>query len=99
LASHRVWVIDPLDGTREYHEVSRSDWAVHVALVVDGVPVAGAVALPARGLTLGTRSVPVPLPPMPSRLRLVVSLTRPASSARAIAAALDAELVPMGSAG
>lgn len=99
LASRRVWVVDPLDGTREYHEVSRSDWAVHVALVVDGVPLAGAVALPARGLTLGTRDAPVSLPPMPSRVRLVVSRTRPASSAEAIAAALNADVVPMGSAG
>ncbi|MCA1780904.1 MAG: hypothetical protein LC679_01670 [Intrasporangiaceae bacterium] len=99
IAPRRVWVIDPLDGTRESHDLARSDWAVHVALVVDGVPVAGAVALPARGLTLATRPAPGPLPPLPSKIRLVVSRTRPASSAGAIAAALDADLDPMGSAG
>ncbi|MFN2320838.1 MAG: inositol monophosphatase family protein [Dermatophilaceae bacterium] len=75
LASRRVWVIDPLDGTRESHDLARSDWAVHVALVVDGVPVAGAVALPGRGLTLATHPAPGPLPPLPSRVRLVVSRT------------------------
>src|SRR3989442_366527 len=50
----RAWIIDPLDGTREFSEPPRTDWAVHVALAVDGIAVAGAVALPARGLTLGT---------------------------------------------
>ena len=53
LAAPRVWIIDPLDGTREYGE-GREDWAVHVALVEDGVPTAGAVALPALGLVLST---------------------------------------------
>src|SRR5690606_15156289 len=47
LSAERVWIIDPLDGTREFSEPPRTDWAVHVALVVDGTPVAGAVALPA----------------------------------------------------
>lgn len=44
----RVWIVDPLDGTREFGEPDRSDWAVHVALVEDGQPTAGAVALPAH---------------------------------------------------
>ena len=47
LDADRVWIIDPLDGTREFSEVPRIDWAVHVALVEDGQPTAGAVALPA----------------------------------------------------
>jgi len=55
LDKSRVWIVDPLDGTREYSE-SRSDWAVHVALTVDGVPAAGAVALPGLGLTLSSDS-------------------------------------------
>ena len=38
--SGRVWIVDPLDGTREYSE-GREDWAVHVALAVDGEPVVG----------------------------------------------------------
>ncbi|MDP9387136.1 MAG: 3'(2'),5'-bisphosphate nucleotidase CysQ, partial [Actinomycetota bacterium] len=55
----RAWVVDPLDGTREFSEAGRVDWAVHVALVVDGIPAAGAVALPARGITLTTESPPI----------------------------------------
>ncbi len=54
LAAERVWIIDPVDGTREFSEPGRTDWAVHVALAIDGVAVAGAVALPARGITLAT---------------------------------------------
>ncbi|MGH9234370.1 MAG: inositol monophosphatase family protein, partial [Acidimicrobiales bacterium] len=62
LEASRVWIVDPLDGTREYGEVPREDWAVHVALVIEGVPAAAAVALPARGLTLATRPAPPPPP-------------------------------------
>lgn len=97
LSSQRVWIVDPLDGTREYSE-GRDDWAVHVALVEDGVPVAGAVALPAQGAVFGT-SNPPPLPPAPRRLRVVVSRSRPPHEAGLVAAALHAELVAMGSAG
>ena len=53
LSKSRVWIIDPVDGTREYSE-GRSDWAVHVALAIDGAPVIGAVALPALDLVLRT---------------------------------------------
>ncbi len=98
LTAARVWIVDPLDGTREYRE-GRDDWAVHVALVVDRQPVAGAVALPALGSVLSTGS-PLPvLPPINGRIRIVVSRTRPPDVAEALAAALGAELVPMGSAG
>ena len=97
LDAARVWIIDPLDGTREYGE-SRDDWAVHVALVEDGVPTAGAVSLPGLGLTFDTR-VPATLPPAPDRLRVVVSRTRPPAQALQIAEELDADLVEMGSAG
>ena len=62
LAAERVWIVDPLDGTREYGEVPRTDWAVHVALVIGGVPAAGAVALPARDVTLASPAAP-PAPP------------------------------------
>ncbi len=97
LEKSRVWIIDPVDGTREFGE-ARTDWAVHVAMAVDGVPTVGAVALP--GLDLVIRSdKPMPVPPAPERLRMVVSRTRPAAEAVAVAEALDAELVPMGSAG
>jgi len=97
LAKSRVWIVDPVDGTREYGE-ERADWAVHVALAVDGVPALGAVALP--GLDLVLRSdEPLSVPPAPERLRMVVSRTRPAAEALSVAEALGAELVPMGSAG
>ncbi|WP_274378982.1 3'(2'),5'-bisphosphate nucleotidase CysQ [Sphingomonas cavernae] len=93
----RVWVIDPLDGTREYGE-GRNDWAVHVALAVEGRPVVGAVALPGLGLTLASDKPPA-LQPEARPLRMLVSRTRPAAEAVAVAEALGAELVPMGSAG
>lgn len=93
----RVWIVDPLDGTREYSE-GRDDWAVHVALAVDGVAVAGAVALPALGLTLCSEK-PHILAPANDPLKIVVSRTRPAAQAVALAEKLGAELLPMGSAG
>jgi len=99
LAAARVWIVDPLDGTREFSEPPRADWAVHVALVIGGVPVAGAVALPAQNITLGT-SPAAPMPPdPPARPRVIVSRTRPPAIALAVAEALGAELVEMGSAG
>jgi len=98
LTNPRVWIIDPLDGTREFSEVDRADWAVHVALVEQGELVAGAVALPAQGVTLSTTEPPPPAPAR-DRIGLLVSRTRPTEHAAALAAALDADLVPMGSAG
>ncbi len=97
LSASRVWIIDPLDGTREYGE-GRADWAVHVALWVDGELAAGAVAIPAEGLTLDTAS-PLPRPKPADRIRLAVSRSRPPAFVAALAERLDAELVPMGSAG
>ncbi len=97
LKSTRVWIIDPVDGTREYGE-ERTDWAVHVALAVDGVPVLGAVALPGAGQVLRSDQ-PGLVPPAPERLRMVVSRTRPAAEAVAVAERLGADLIPMGSAG
>jgi 3'(2'), 5'-bisphosphate nucleotidase len=99
LQAERVWIVDPLDGTREYSEPPRADWAVHVALVIGGLPVAGAVALPAQRLTLAT--VPAPPPPVapPARPRIIVSRTRPPAVATYLAVQLNGELVEMGSAG
>ena len=95
----RVWIVDPVDGTREYGE-ARADWAVHVGLAIDGQPSIGAVALPGLDGGMVLRSdQPRPLPAAPDRLRIVVSRTRPAREAVAVAEQLDAELVPMGSAG
>ncbi|QGP81296.1 3'(2'),5'-bisphosphate nucleotidase CysQ [Sphingobium sp. CAP-1] len=99
LAKSRVWIVDPVDGTREYGE-ARSDWAVHVGLAINGQASIGAVALP--GLDGGTvlrSDQPRAVPPAPGKLRMVVSRTRPAAEAVAVADALGAELVPMGSAG
>lgn len=97
LQQQRVWIVDPVDGTREYGE-GRVDWAVHVALVVDGVATLGAVALPGAGLVMRSDQ-PVSLPRAGTPLRMVVSRTRPAKEAVAVAQKLGAELVPMGSAG
>ncbi|MDP8977555.1 MAG: 3'(2'),5'-bisphosphate nucleotidase CysQ [Actinomycetota bacterium] len=98
LSVQRVWIVDPLDGTREFAEQGRTDWAVHVALVQDGQVRAGAVALPARNLVLSTWDPPKLAAPV-ARPRLVVSRTRPPAVTETLRAALDAELVPMGSAG
>jgi 3'(2'), 5'-bisphosphate nucleotidase len=101
LTMQRVWIIDPLDGTREYGEVAedRSDWAVHVALTEGGRPTACAVALPALNMTLSTASS-CPLGDAPAgRIKILVSRTRAPEIAHKVAAALDADLVPMGSAG
>jgi 3'(2'), 5'-bisphosphate nucleotidase len=97
LRAARVWIIDPLDGTREYGE-GRADWAVHVALVEDGTPTVGAVALPAEGIVLSTAEVPE-VPAAGDPLRVVVSRSRPPEAATRIASSLRAELVEMGSAG
>ena len=96
LAAERVWIVDPLDGTREYGE-GRTDWAVHIALSIAGKPAIGAVALPGVGQVF--LSEPQDLPALPQKLRVLVSRTRPAKEALAVAEALNAELVPMGSAG
>lgn len=97
LSKSRVWIVDPVDGTREYGE-ARTDWAVHVGLSIDGAPALGAVALP--GLDLVLRSdKPGPAPERADKLRMVVSRTRPAKEAVQVAEALGAELLSMGSAG
>jgi 3'(2'), 5'-bisphosphate nucleotidase len=99
LTADRVWIVDPVDGTREFSELDRDDWAVHVALWQSGDLVAGAVALPAQALTLSTAHPP-PLPPVyDGPVRLVVSRTRPPALIAPLTAALGAELVAMGSAG
>ncbi|MGY2701868.1 3'(2'),5'-bisphosphate nucleotidase CysQ [Nocardioides sp. HB32] len=99
LTSSRVWIVDPLDGTREFSEVPRDDWAVHVALWQDGDLVAGAVAQPVLGETFNTGTPPVVPPSTSDRPRIAVSRSRPPAFVHALAEDLDAELVPMGSAG
>ncbi len=95
----RVWIVDPLDGTREYGEGDRDDWAVHVALSTRGDANVGAVALPAQGVVFATSPQPSLTPRPEGPPRLVVSRTRPPAITAALETALCAELVPMGSAG
>jgi len=98
LGADRVWIVDPLDGTREFSEDGRADWAVHVALWCDGDLTAGAVALPAEGRTLATPAVRT-VSNHTGAPRIVVSRTRPPAVALAVRDALSGELVEMGSAG
>jgi 3'(2'), 5'-bisphosphate nucleotidase len=95
----RLWIVDPLDGTREFRERGRSDWAVHVALSVGGAPLVGAVALPALDMVLSTGEPPGLTPPTGEPPRLVVSRSRPPEVAYDVAEALGAAMIPMGSAG
>jgi 3'(2'), 5'-bisphosphate nucleotidase len=99
LSADRVWIVDPLDGTREYGDRDRHDWAVHVALWSAGELTAAAVALPALGEVLVTDPEPEVPAPDPGPLRLAVSRSRPPAVADAVAAALGARVVPLGSAG
>src|SRR5947208_4880884 len=99
LEAARVWIVDPLDGTREFGEEGRTDWAVHVALAVDGQIEAAAVALPARALTLNASPAATVAPPYGGPPRLVVSRTRPPAIAELLAERLGGELVALGSAG
>jgi 3'(2'), 5'-bisphosphate nucleotidase len=99
LRARRVWIVDPLDGTREFSEPPRDDWAVHVALWSDGDLVAGAVAQPGLGRTFSTGAPPVVPPMTVRRPRIAVSRTRPPAFVEALADHLGADLVAMGSAG
>jgi 3'(2'), 5'-bisphosphate nucleotidase len=101
LRARRVWIVDPLDGTREFGEPGRTDWAVHIALWEQGELAAGAVALPAQDRVLSTADPPPPPPPpRPGRtLRFVVSRSRPPEFTTRLARRTGAEMVPLGSAG
>ena len=98
LEHERVWIVDPLDGTREFSIPGRTDWAVHVALVADATAVAAAVSLPAQGITLATEPAPPP-PPAAAQPRVVTSRSRPGRLARRIADDIGGTIVQMGSAG
>jgi len=100
LTSDRVWIVDPLDGTNEFGDVPRTDWAVHVALWDQGAGlIAGAVALPAQGLVLSTAGGHPAPQDLASPVRIVVSRSRPPSWAAGVAERIGADLVPLGSAG
>jgi len=104
LDADRVWIVDPLDGTREFGEDSRTDWAVHVALwersAGDGGGLtAGAVALPARRMTLSTDGRFPSLPPCGDPPRIAVSRSRAPQFVGDLADAVGAVPTPIGSAG
>ena len=100
LSADRVWVVDPLDGTNEFGQPGRSDWAVHIALAVRGEPLVGAVALPAIGVVYGTGDPPPYPPPIEGRrLRVITSRSRSSHAAAVVAHSLDADIVTLGSAG
>ena len=99
LSAERVWIVDPLDGTREYGDPARHDWAVHVALWSAGDLTAAAVALPGLGEVFVTDPAPAVPRASGGRVRVAVSRSRPPAEADVVAAALGAELVPLGSAG
>jgi 3'(2'), 5'-bisphosphate nucleotidase len=100
LSADRVWVVDPLDGTNEFGQPGRSDWAVHIALAVRGEPAVGAVALPALGVVYGTGDPPpYPPPHHDRRLRVITSRSRSSHAAAVVAHTLDADIVTLGSAG
>jgi 3'(2'), 5'-bisphosphate nucleotidase len=96
--SRRVWIVDPLDGTREFAELGRTDWAVHIALAIDGDPKVGVVALPGQDRVVldGPRAGPRPHALCP---RIVVSRTRPPREAEWVRDELGGALHPLGSAG
>ncbi len=100
LAADRVWIVDPLDGTNEFGEPGRSDWAVHVALVSgDGRLLAGAVSLPAHSIVLSTDPAPL-LPALDrDRPRVITSRWHTPYVAMLIGEALGADVVRLGSAG
>jgi 3'(2'), 5'-bisphosphate nucleotidase len=103
LRASRVWIVDPLDGTREFSEPPRDDWAVHVALWEASGPggelTAGAVAQPALGVTFSTNDPPQVPERTTRRPRIAVSRTRPPAFVQRLAEEIGADLVPMGSAG
>ena len=99
LNASRVWIIDPLDGTREFSEPPRDDWAVHVALWQDGELTVGAVAQPGIETTFDTGHPPIVPPRSVERPRIAVSRTRPPAFVEGLAEEMGADLVPMGSAG
>ncbi len=100
LQRSRVWIVDPLDGTREFSEPgNRTDWAVHVALCIDGAPAASAVALPALKELWRSDQPVAPATRYDGKPRIVVSRTRPPALAEALARQLDGPLLRIGSAG
>jgi 3'-phosphoadenosine 5'-phosphosulfate (PAPS) 3'-phosphatase len=98
LGADRVWIVDPLDGTREYAEPDRTDWAVHVAPWSGGRLAAGAVSLPAVGSVFSTWR-PAPACAAPDPPVVLISRSRPPAVLADLLAQWPATPRPMGSAG
>lgn len=111
LKADRVWIVDPLDGTREFTTPGRDDWAVHIALWQrHGADGAGAitdaaVSLPAydnrSNVVFRTDTVAQNVLPTetPQPIRVAVSASRMPAVVRLIREVLPVETVLMGSAG
>jgi 3'(2'), 5'-bisphosphate nucleotidase len=101
----RVWIVDPVDGTREFSWPGRTDWAVHVALWQrnDGPHGGGitdaAVALPARGEVYRTDTVTPPPPRREGPIRITASASRPPAVLWRLRDRMDIQMVRIGSAG
>ncbi|AWB82332.1 3'(2'),5'-bisphosphate nucleotidase CysQ [Corynebacterium yudongzhengii] len=96
LSKDRVWIIDPLDGTKEF-ATGRQDWAVHIALVENGRPTHAAVGLPDLGVVFSSsdaRHVEGPF-----ARKIIASRNRPPKVANHIAEKLGFTSEGFGSAG
>lgn len=98
VASSRAWIVDPLDGSSGFG-YGGPEWAVHVALAIDGQPIVGAVASPGVGVVGSTFEAPVSAAPDRSRPIVVTGRTRTYSEGALLGRALDAEVVACSSAG
>ncbi len=107
--AERVWIIDPLDGSREFGTEANADWAIHVALwnrsqsdtngFHEGKIALSVVTIPATGETYTSfwtqkRDYDIETP-----IRIVVSNTRAPEWLSDLGAYLNVTLLPRGSAG
>jgi len=99
LSAERVWIIDPIDGTKEFAEPPRYDWAIHIALWEKGKLTVGSVALPTLGITFDADPAPIVPPSTRERPLLVTSRTRNPYCAVKVANALGCDVARLGSAG
>ena len=99
LSAERVWIIDPIDGTNEFAEHPRHDWAIHIALWESGELTAASVALPTLGITFDASPAAVVPPSTRAKPLLVTSRSRNPYCAVMVANALGCDVARLGSAG
>ncbi|MEY3071440.1 MAG: hypothetical protein RL473_1547 [Actinomycetota bacterium] len=99
LSAERVWIIDPIDGTSEFAEHPRHDWAIHIALWESGELTAASVALPTLGITFDASPAAVVPPSTRTKPLLVTSRSRNPYCAVMVANALGCDVARLGSAG